>query len=382
MKNYIIILLLLGGFLTACDKQGKFQITGNITNADKQKIYLEQVTLSSIEPVDSAQIDQSGNFALQGTAPKDPSFFRLRLGDNFINLGIDSIEHIQINADAPTFGQNYEVSGSAVCEEMKQLTLKQIETEAAINRLKKENKSGTLSDSLYYIEAIKALNDMKKFSKTYIIRQPQSLVAYYALFQKINGGILFDPYDKEEAKLFAAVANVLNFYYPDNERTKRLYQLALEGMAVIKNSAKNDSVSDFPVENTGMIDISLPTIDGQKISLSDYAKGNITLLDFTGYELDYSPLHTMLLGELYEKYKNKGFRIYQISIDEDEHIWKNKASKFPWMCVKDDINTPNSIFTQYNIQGLPTSFLIDRSGNIIQRIDGDKDLESIISSYF
>lgn len=374
MKKYLILCFIVIIFFSSCHERNVFEVTGNITNTNNQPIYLEEITLSSTLMVDSAYTDKSGNFKFRVPAPSEPSFYRLRIGENFINLGIDSTDRVQIYADAPTLGQNYKIEGSVVCEEIRELAIQQMKTEAYLKQLVKEYEAGSLSDSLYYDKAMESLNQMKIFSRNYVTRQPQSLTAYYALFQKVNGGILFDPYDKNESKLFATVANVLNFYYPNSERTQKLYSLVLQGMAHTRENESNDTIGAYPIQDVGLIEISLPTIDGENINLSEYAKGGITLLDFTGYELDYSPFHTMLLGELYEKYKDKGFKIYQVSIDRDEHLWKNQASKFPWMCVRDPNPTESKVLLQYNIQSLPSSFIIDKSGNIIEKIDNDKNL--------
>ena len=380
MKKYLVLVIIFCTFFSSCRKCDVFEITGNITNTNDQPIYLEEMTLSSTLLVDSTYADKSGNFKFRASAPSEPSFFRLRIGENFINLGIDSTDHIQIYADAPTLGQNYEIEGSAVCKEIKELAMQQIRTEAYLKQLLKEYKAGTLSDSLYYEKAMTSLEQMKTFSRDYIIRQPQSLTAYYALFQKVNGGILFDPYDKDESKLFATVANVLNFYYPNNERTKKLYSLVLQGMVYSREKGNNDTIGSYSVQDVGLIEINLPTINGENVALSEYAKGGITLLDFTGYELEFSPLHTMLLGELYEKYGKKGLKIYQVSIDKDEHLWKNQASKFPWMCVRDANPIESKVLLKYNIQNLPSSFIIDANGNIIERVENDSSLPERLQS--
>ena len=367
----------------SCGDNRSFGIEGRVSGAEGQLLYLERVSLALVEPIDSIRTDNSGTFRFNSPAPAEPTFYRLRMGNQIINLGIDSVEQVKIFTDSVGFAVNYTVENSAVCQSLKEITMKQQETDLYLKQLKEENDADLLSDSTYIEQALGAIGEIKDFLRPYITRSPQSLPAYYALFQKVRGGFVFDPYDKDDLRFYTMAANVLKLYYPDNERTRNLEKLAVQGLSFTRAAlTEQDTINLLDAENIGIIDIALPSIDGEIATLSEYAKGGVTLLDFTVYGVENSPLHNMLLGELYEKYHDKGFKIYQVSFDNDEHIWKNKASKLPWMCVLDGAAIQSRLLAQYNVAALPTSFIIDKEGDITKRLENEEELRVVLEGCF
>ena len=80
----------------------------------------------------------------------------------------------------------------------------------------------------------------------------------------------------------------------------------------------------------GVIDIKLPDNKGHERSLTEL-KGKVVLLDFHVFAMDESPKRILMLRELYNKYHAQGLEIYQISLDPNEHFWKQQtASAVPY----------------------------------------------------
>ena len=129
---------------------------------------------------------------------------------------------------------------------------------------------------------------------------------------------------------------------------------------------------------TGLIEIELPDCNGKIRRLSD-EKGKVVLLDFTAYKTNYSPNYNMLLRNLYNKFADQGFTIYQVSVDSDESYWLNSVRNLPWVCVYDEESANSSYLSSYNVQQIPTAFLIDRNGSIVDRPDNTDELESKIA---
>jgi hypothetical protein len=101
------------------------------------------------------------------------------------------------------------------------------------------------------------------------------------------------------------------------------------------------------------------------------------LLDFHVFAQNESPARILALREIYNKYHAQGLEIYQVSLDADEHFWKQQTAALPWISVRADENN-NSFLTIYNVQTLPEFFLIDRGNNLISRSQQIKDLEQDI----
>ncbi len=69
----------------------------------------------------------------------------------------------------------------------------------------------------------------------------------------------------------------------------------------------------------------------------------------------------------YEKYKDKGFEIYAISLDEDKNQWIKsiEENNLSWIHVSDLKGWKSPICIECNISKVPTSYLLDQEGNII-----------------
>ena len=88
----------------------------------------------------------------------------------------------------------------------------------------------------------------------------------------------------------------------------------------------------------------------------------------------------MQLRELYNKYHAQGLEIYQVSFDPDEHFWKESVAALPWVSVRDAAGLGSQTAVQYNVQRIPTFFLIDKN-NVLQKRDVQvKDLDAEIKA--
>jgi peroxiredoxin len=72
----------------------------------------------------------------------------------------------------------------------------------------------------------------------------------------------------------------------------------------------------------------------------------------------------------YEKYKNKGFTIYSVSLDTDKAKWQQaiKADNLSWPNHVSDLKGWQSeAAAKYNVNSIPATFLLDKNGNIIDQ---------------
>ena len=83
----------------------------------------------------------------------------------------------------------------------------------------------------------------------------------------------------------------------------------------------------------------------------------------------------------YEKYKDKGFEIYAISLDEDKDSWISgiEDNQLPWIHVSDLKGMDSPICIECNISKVPTNFLLNQKGKIIARDLEAEHLESTLS---
>ncbi len=368
--------------LGACSSGPQFKIEGEVTGADGKMLYLEASALEGIVPMDSVKLDGDGSFTFKGERPASPEFYRLRVEDKVINLSVDSTETLTVEAPYENFATDYTVTGSANCEKIKELTLKQTRLQSRVDELSAAMNARALGvddfqDSLAVL--LKAYKDEVKIN--YIFSAPNTAAAYFALFQKLNNYLIFDPLNsKEDIRCFAAVATSLNQHFPHADRSKNLYNIVIKGM---KNTrARQQQVVEVPettVQETGVIDIDLRDLEGNVHRLSDL-KGKVVILDFTIYQSAVSASHNYMLRDLYDKYAAQGLQIYQVSLDADEHYWKTTADNLPWICVRDGNGIYSSYATAYNVQNVPTLFLVSRANELVSRSETIKDLEKEVKA--
>ena len=376
MKKFLICAIAVLG-MVSCG-QNKFHVEGAITNAKDSVLYFENIGLAGSELLDSVKLGEDGEFCFAGEQTDAPEFYRLRIRDQIISLSIDSTETVTIKAQYPQMASQYEVSGSENCQKIKELALLQMDLQQRALKVSRDETLSVdqLNDSI--LSMIKAYKEDVK--KRYIFDNPGKPYAYFALFQTMGNMLLFNPRsDRDDIKAFAAVATSWDTYWPEAERGRNLHNIAIEGMKTVRTieAENNQTIDASKVQEAGLIDIALRDNQGQVRHLTDL-KGKVVLLDFHMFSMDESPARILLLRELYNKYHAQGFEVYQISLDGDEHFWKQQTAALPWISVRDEKGVNSSTLSLYNIQGIPEYFLIDRGNNVVGRTQTIKDLEQEI----
>ena len=365
--------------MTACN-QNKFQVEGEIANAKDSMLYFENVGLAGTEILDSVKLNEDGSFAFSHEAPEAPEFYRLRISDQIINIAIDSTETVTIKAQCPAMATQYEVEGSENCQKIKELALKQIALQGQFIALERNMQldRDQVRDSI-----MKMLNAYKEDVKTnYIFKEPNKSYAYFALFQTIGPWLIFDPKsNRDDVKVFAAVATSWDTYHPGALRGENLHNIAIEGMKNVRivDNANQQTVESSKIVESGIIDIELTDNKGKKRQLSSL-KGQVVLLDFHVFAMEDSPKRILMLRELYNKYHAQGLEVFQVSYDSDEHFWKQQTAALPWISVRDADGLQSQRLLYYNIQTLPDFFLIDRQNNLVKRSSQMKDVDAEIKA--
>lgn len=379
MKKMICAMAALTMLATACkDKGEQFEINGRIAEADGKTLYFEAVTLNGIEALDSTRLDENGQFCFQGTRPFNPEFYRLRIDRQIVNLSVDSTETIHVEAELPDMGTDYEVEGSGNCQTLKEINNKLIALQQSIKDITND-KALTLGEQerLVHEKINLYKNEMKMH---YIMENPASAPAYFALFQTVNGSLIFNPINNpDDIKFVGAVATAWDANYPGTSRTENLHNIAIQGMKNTKRPTpvSLEDIDPGKISAAGIIDIELPDIHGKNRKLSDI-RNKVVLLDFTAYSLPSSQERIMQMRGLYDKYSSLGFDIYQVSIDPDEHYWKTACEHLPWTCVYESRGEASGYLGSYLVRRLPTYFLINRHGDLVARDEQIDDLEKTI----
>jgi len=368
--------------LGSCDNK-KFRVEGAITEAKDSVLYFENMSLDGPVAVDSVKLGDDGTFSFSEKSPEAPEFYRLRIAGQIINLSVDSTETVTVKAAYPAMSTGYTVEGSAECATIKELALKQI---GLLNRVIAVERNPMLGVDMVRDSVTRMIEAYKQDLKmNYIYKAPMRASSYFALFQTLGNRLIFNPRESEDdIKAFAAVATSWDTYHPGSLRGKNLHNIAIEGMRnirIVRNNRAAAQLDASKINVTNLIDISLPDNNGVTRKLTDL-KGKVVMLDFHVFGAEGSTKRIMQLREIYNKYHARGFEIYQVALDPDEHFWKTQTAALPWISVRDADGVQSQYLTLYNVRSIPTFFLVNRDNTLdkrdVQIADLDAEIEMLL----
>lgn len=127
-------------------------------------------------------------------------------------------------------------------------------------------------------------------------------------------------------------------------------------------------------------EVALPTANGDTVRLSSL-KGKVVLLDFWASWCGPCRVSNKGLAKLYPKFRDKGFEILGVSLDEDHTDWQKavKKDKISWLQVIDDGGWESVTANKWRISAIPTSYLINRDGILIAMDLEGKELEKALN---
>ena len=142
--------------------------------------------------------------------------------------------------------------------------------------------------------------------------------------------------------------------------------------------------SNMTSNGQSFIDITIPSMDGGELKLSDIIRDNkLTLVDCWASWCGPCRAEMPNVVSLYEKYHKKGLEIVGISFDEDETAWKNavKTMHMTWPQASELRSWDNIMTQKYGVTSIPYTILIDSNGTIIgQQLRGE-ELENTVKQY-
>ncbi len=352
-KNIIYAMCGTVLLMTACDTNKKWEIKGAIENADNMEILVQASENGRWFTIDTITTKSDGKFSYRHDAATYPDIYRLSLDGKNIYFPIDSVNSLTINSSVAGFGSEYTLAGSPSADMMVE----------ADKILRNAGSAGEL-DSI----------SKRELSKM-IVSDPTNIVSYYIINKQLNSKPVFDPRNKADHRMIGAVANAFDQNRPNDPRTGYLRHMYLNFRQRI---APSDTIHAMEM---GYFDIDLTDNKGARHLLSSAVDNNkVVVLNFTNYAAEKSPAVNVALANAYQKYHDKGLEIYQVAFDNDEYQWRQSAKNLPWITVYDPATQQATVINQYNIVGLPTTFII-ANGTLVKRVLDLSKLDSDIAPY-
>ncbi len=357
----LMFLAVLVALMCSCNGN-KFKVSGTVEGAgDTTTLFLETSINGNWLFVDSV-VTSGDKFAFSVDAPEYPNIYRLGYRDKSIYFPIDSIDNIEIKTSIKKFDEGYTLAGSD--NAVKMMNIDRQAAEFA-------KKGDTSSD---------AFSKWKDELSRELVKDPAGIVSFYLINKFIGNKPLFDPLDKKDFKIIGAVTNAFANFRPNDPRTGYMVDNFKQGLSMRRSES---SAGDTIVATTAsLIDIKLQDKKGKMQSLQEVAShGNVVVLNFTMQSQSFSPSLNKLLNDMYNKYKGRGFEIFQVCLDDNEAQWMQAVVSLPWIVLRDPDGEYSRNAGAYNITTIPTVFIIGRNGEIVERVANIEQLEASISKY-
>ncbi|NLI87331.1 MAG: redoxin domain-containing protein [Bacteroidales bacterium] len=360
-------LLALPLFILSCSNGSKVTIRVEVKSPEKNMLYISRIDFGKTTPIDSAKIS-SGESIKKFRLPQgsEPTFYTISLKKwGALTLLASRDEKISVKFDVQNM-DSYEVVGSKESLKVKEIAESFRKSKQTVDRLRKEYiKAQTDAEREAIGRQFQAEIDSQRAScSRFIWANPMSKASIMALYQKYNDDLyLFDR--AEDLTLLKMVASAWRALYPESDYTRGMLEDIGRIEKIITNSKINKLISEA---EPSIPDLDIPDKNGTFVKLSSL-KGKVILLDFFTASNTSSLLDNRELMNIYNTFKNRGFEVYQVSMDADKNEWLNYLSntRVTWISVREVDPTHSAAALLYNVTQLPTNYLIDKNFNIIDK---------------
>ena len=373
----ITLIVTLTGF--SCSST-KTEISGLISGGEEISLTLERLDVNRTSLIDSVRTGKDGSFSIK-LGLEEPELYILKNDDGaLINLLVSPGEKISVRSTYESFGSAYMVSGSQESEGIQMLVEQLDQTRLILDSL--QAAAGSIGDpenpqfELVRNTYAQAIIKQKRFTIKYLVENMSSLSSVYALYQKYNEETLVLNLEND-LQYFKAVADSLEITYPNSSLTLSLRADIQQREASFEETTKLNNLLEMADEVTGMLDLSIPDRDGNEIALSSL-NGKVTLITFWASGNSSSIQVLIQLQSTYKKYHDKGFEVYAISLDNNKINWMNAMdyNEFSWINVSELSFPESEAGVLYNITELPTTYLVNREGDIVAKNLYGRNLET------
>ncbi|MEN8203425.1 MAG: TlpA disulfide reductase family protein [Bacteroidota bacterium] len=378
IQGIIVWILLLG--LVACSSNPT-EIRGHVTGGKDKLLTLERLDVNRTSLVDSVRVKKDDSFSFR-TRLEDPELFVIKSQEGrIINLLLSPGEKVRIHTSHDSFGSAYQVNGSAESEGIRMLVEHLDRTRMELDSLQNAADSLNAPDSLQ-LELIRSayaqtIIKQKRFTIKYLVEHMTSLSSVYALYQKYNEENLILG-SENDLQYFKTLADSLELAYPNSTLTQSLRADIRQKEARFNNAIQVNKLLEMADgKEAGMLDLSIPDRDGKEISLSAL-KGKVILVCFWASGSDASIQTLLQFKSTYKKYHDRDFEIYAISLDNNKISWMNAMdfNEFEWINVSELSFPESKASLYYNVTSIPSTFLINRDGDIVAKNLYGRNLET------
>jgi peroxiredoxin len=360
-RSVLVLSMTLLGFSTVAQQltPKEFTVSGKVKNGAKGEkvILLKSSANGSSVKLDSTVMAADGSFTIKGTELDRGSFFSLNIADRQrVILLVEGGEQFNVLADgtgkdSKGNGGKAQVTGS-----------KNMEYYAQVDDLMKNFAAKVTVWNEEYAKA-EEKKDTKKI---------EEIQQNFAKADQERLGTI-RKWIPEMGTSLVALFTANNFLTPEND------------LQVLKKLAEQyDQVQPTPTLAKGFIgqikrvaglavgevapDFTLNSPDGKPVALSSL-RGKFVLIDFWASWCGPCRMENPNVVRMYDKFKDKGFDIFGVSLDDNEKAWKTaiERDKLKWLHGSELKKWNSGVAQAYGVNAIPATFLLDKDGKIIAK---------------
>lgn len=363
--NKLVALFFMMVAVTACNStngNNQYSIEGTLKGYPAKTILLEKLTLKNIVLVDSAKVDDKGNFKMEGVSEK--GFYRIKLDERLYWLFLLEPTKYKVSIDMAA-AEPFTATGSAANDELQKALTDvnnvQMELQSVRTKLTMAQMQGGITQDSANILMAQMNNAGKQMESICLEGAKKAKDPLVAMFYITNTPL--QNYQKENL----AVIERMEKEIPTSAYTKEFraayddFNKQVQAQQQMQQAASSISVGAEAPE----IDLKNP--EGKNIKLSSL-RGKVVLIDFWASWCGPCRVEMPNVVAAYNKYKNKGFTVYSVSLDKNMDAWVNsiKALNMPWENHVSDLKYWQcEAAVRYGVNGIPATFLLDKQGKIV-----------------
>ncbi len=364
MKRLGYITCLLVVMMAACKDKTKFTIEGKVENfGAANKVYLYGMDSNTMSVIDSTVISTEGEFKF-ARAAETADFYRLNIGENDYMLIAKNGDEIKFTADLTNPNHDYKLTGADEADKLTEFNTMRFKSSENLDKIKADFDKMVEANPEKRDELIqqvtpqymKAKEDLDANVIKFANDNTKSLVSFYAI-SSVN------PIGKED--VLVAYAEKVDEEVKKNPAVKSF----VDRVNKLKSLLVGQIAPTFTINS----------FDNKPIKLADF-KGKYVLIDFWASWCGPCRTENPNIVKAYNTYKDKNFTILGISLDKDRAAWAQaiKQDGLTWSHASELADFEGETVKLYQVQAIPSSFLLDPTGKIIARDLRGEELDSFL----